>query len=169
MRRLFSTLVLATLVLVAGAFFFSRHLASSTPTSTSTSRIAKSALVPPVLGETFALLPCSQDTTLGLEGCAEHRILVLDSRINIWSREVFRHLYDNAARRRFIVAEVDWTAFRRAACLSEADTDEGGSLVAVDFANCVVRLDQQHVSELSALDSGYQGGQASHRVRWVTD
>jgi uncharacterized protein YecT (DUF1311 family) len=84
-------------------------------------------------------------------------------------REVFRHLYDNAARRRFILAEVDWTAFRRVTCLSEADVNEGGSLVAVDFANCVVRLDQQHVSELSVLDSSYQAGQASRRVRRVTN
>lgn len=166
---MFSILTLATLVLVAGTFFLSRHFASSTPTTMSTLSVTKSALVPPALRETFTLLPCSQNTTLGLEGCAEHRILVLDSRVNVLRREVFRHLYDNAARRRFILAEVDWTAFRRVTCLSEADVNEGGSLVAVDFANCVVRLDQQHVSELSVLDSSYQAGQASRRVRRVTN
>jgi uncharacterized protein YecT (DUF1311 family) len=112
----------------------------------------------PVVTETFALLPCSKATTTGLEGCAEHRILTLDQRINVLRHQVFTRLFDDAAKRRFIRAEVSWSKFRRSTCLSDSDVNEGGSLAPVDFANCAVRLDQQHVADLTALLASY----ASH-------
>ena len=117
-----------------------------------------SSLVAPTVTETFTLLPCSKTTTIGLEGCAEHRILALDERINALRRQIFAGLFDNAARRRFIRAETSWFAYRRSTCLSDSDVNEGGSLAPVDFANCTVLLDQRHVADLTALLAGY----ASH-------
>jgi hypothetical protein len=67
----------------------------------------------PVVTETFALLPCSKATTTGLEGCAEHRILTLDQRINVLRHQVFTRLFDDAAKRRFIRAEVSWSTSTR--------------------------------------------------------
>jgi hypothetical protein len=43
-------------------------------------------------------------------------------------------------------------------CASESDVNQGGSLVPVDFAQCVVRLDSQHVTELTMLTSSYESG-----------
>jgi uncharacterized protein YecT (DUF1311 family) len=120
-------------------------------------RTASSTLVLPVLKENFTLLSCNKNTTIGMEGCAEHRIVTLDKRINTLRHDVF-HLLDHHAGRDFILAENDWFTYRQALCTSESDVNEGGSLEPVDFAQCLVRLDAQHVSELTALKSSYESG-----------
>lgn len=91
-----------------------------------------------------------------MEGCAEHRILALDASINALRRQVFKKLYDNIARRDFIAAENDWFSYQQATCQSESDVNEGGSIVPLDFGDCVVLLDQQHLGELVALRSDYE-------------
>jgi uncharacterized protein YecT (DUF1311 family) len=125
--------------------------------ATTTVRTASSTLVLPVLKEDFTLLACNKKTTIGLEGCAEHRVIALDSRINTLRRDVF-HLLDHQAGRDFIVAENDWFTYRQAMCTSESDVNAGGSLQPVDFARCLVRLDAQHVSELTTLKTSYEAG-----------
>jgi uncharacterized protein YecT (DUF1311 family) len=120
-------------------------------------RAASSTLVVPVVKEKFTLLPCHKNTTIGIEGCAEHRIISLDHRINALRHDVFR-LLDHQAGRDFILAENDWFSYRQAMCTSESDVNAGGSLEPVDFAQCLVRLDAEHVSELTAMKSSYQTG-----------
>jgi uncharacterized protein YecT (DUF1311 family) len=120
-------------------------------------RTASSTLVPPVLKENFTLLSCNKNTTIGMEGCAEHRIIALDTRINTLRRDVF-HILNQQAGRDFIVAEDDWFTYRQAMCTSESDVNAGGSLESVDFAQCLVRLDAQHVSELTTMKSSYESG-----------
>ena len=155
-RRLPTVMIIAVLV-VGGSIIFANSKPSSTSTITSASLgAAKKELVPPVLKEDFTVLSCSQHSTIGLEGCAEHRILAVDTRIDALRRQVFQHLYDNAARRDFVAAEDAWFAYRQAMCTSESDVNEGGSLVPVDFANCVVHLDRQHLAELVTLRSSYE-------------
>ena len=157
MRRLLPTVAVIAALVVGGSINVANSNASSTSTVASASPgAAKKELVPPVLKEDFTLLSCSQRTTIGLEGCAEHRILAVDTRINALRRQVFQHLYDNAARRDFITAEEDWFSYRQTMCTSESDVNEGGSLVPVDFANCVVRLDRLHLTELVTLRSRYE-------------
>jgi uncharacterized protein YecT (DUF1311 family) len=120
-------------------------------------RTASSTLVLPVLREKFTLLSCNENTTIGMEGCAEHRIIALDKRINTLRHDVFR-LLDHQAGRDFILAENDWFTYRQAMCASESDVNAGGSLESVDFAQCLVRLDAQHVSELTTMRSSYESG-----------
>jgi uncharacterized protein YecT (DUF1311 family) len=144
------------LLLVAGAFLLGRHSQALVVATAPTLVGAQPALTMPALRESFTLLPCSPTTTIGLEGCAEHRILTLDSHKRVLRRQLLQDLYDNAAKRRFIVGEVDWFVYRHATCSSEADVNEGGSLAPVDFADCLVNLDEQHLSELTALKSSYE-------------
>jgi uncharacterized protein YecT (DUF1311 family) len=120
-------------------------------------RAASSTMVLPVLKENFTLLSCNENTTIGLEGCAEHRIIALDKRINTLRRGIF-HLLNNQAGRDFILAENDWFTYRHAMCSSESDVNAGGSLEPVDFGRCLVRLDAQHVSELTTMKSSYESG-----------
>ena len=156
MRRFLPVAVLVALLLVTGAFLLGRHSQALVVATAPTLVGAQPALTMPALRESFTLLPCSPTTTIGLEGCAERRILTLDSQIRVLRHQLFPDLFDNAAKRRFIVGEVDWFVYRRATCSSEADVNEGGSLASVDFADCLVNLDEQHLAELTALKSGYE-------------
>lgn len=134
--------------------FASLASGATAPTITHT---ASSTLVLPVLKENFTLLSCNKNTTIGMEGCAEHRIIALDKRINTLRHNVF-HLLDHPSGRDFIIAENDWFTYRQAMCTSESDVNAGGSLEPVDFAQCLVRLDAQHVSELTTMKSSFESG-----------
>jgi uncharacterized protein YecT (DUF1311 family) len=159
MRRLVPTIAVASVLLIAGSFVFADRAQPSSSATTSTSLApTKLVLAVPVLTEKFTLLPCSQSSTIGLEGCVEHRILTLDARVNVLRRQIFLHLDGNTAKRNFILTEDDWLAYRQTMCASESDVTQGGSLVPVDFARCVVRLDAQHVTELNLLKASYESG-----------
>jgi uncharacterized protein YecT (DUF1311 family) len=159
MRRLVPTIAVAAVLLIAGSIFFTGRAQPSSSATTSTSLApTKLVLVVPVLKEKFTLLPCSQSSTIGLEGCAEHHILTLDAGVNVLHRQIFLHFHGKAAKRDLILAEDDWLAYRQTMCASESDVNQGGSLVPVDFARCVVRLDAQHVMELNLLKSNYESG-----------
>src|SRR4051794_15990837 len=83
---------------------------------------------PPVIKEGFTLLPCPKDpqTTLALEGCAEHRIVKSDAVINAKVKAIYKLLRSNAAKTHFVAGERAWLAYRKAGCLSRSDVYEGG-------------------------------------------
>lgn len=114
---------------------------------------ATSRLRPPVIHESFTLLSCPAHpvSTLDLEGCAEHRILREDRRVDVEVAAIFPLLYDNAARRRLIAAQTVWLRFRAADCSSESDQYEGGTLAGVVAANCFADVDAARVTELRAF------------------
>lgn len=149
------TIVFTLVVAVIAAMFAISYFDSATSGVPSSRDAVRSDLAVPVVRESFTLLPCSTSTTLGLEGCAERKILSLDLKIDALRDEIFGRLYNRAAKHRFIIAESDWFTYRQALCSSESDRNEGGSLVGVDFADCAARLDQRHVAELKLLHSSY--------------
>jgi uncharacterized protein YecT (DUF1311 family) len=156
-RRILTALSFAAAVLIVALLVIGHHSEHATSTTTSTSLVnTTKKLVAPTVKEGFTLLPCSKNSTIGLEGCAERHILALDAKVNSLRHVIFAHLYNNAARKDFIVAENDWLTYRQVTCTSESDVNEGGSLVPVDFANCVIKLDQQHIVNLTALKSKYE-------------
>ena len=65
---------------------------------------------PPVVTETFTVLPCSTQTTVGMEGCAEHTVLELDKRINTLAARIYGHL-SKRFRTHFVSAARDWSRF----------------------------------------------------------
>jgi uncharacterized protein YecT (DUF1311 family) len=108
------------------------------------------ALVP-ALHETFTLLPCSPSTTLGLEGCAEHRVIAADRRVDQLRQRVATRLATPAARRDFRRVESTWVRYRQRLCTLEATSREGGSLAPVVVAQCLARVDLDHLRDLRAL------------------
>jgi uncharacterized protein YecT (DUF1311 family) len=144
-------------VLIVALLVLGHHSQLSNPATTSTSSASPvKKLLAPVVRESFTLLPCSKSSTIGLEGCAEHRILKLDDTVNSLRQKIFLHLYNHTTRKNFIIAEDDWFTYRQVTCTSESDVNEGGSLVPVDFANCVIQLDKQHVEDLTSLKAEYK-------------
>src|SRR4051794_25498720 len=114
---------------------------------------ASAAPAPPVIKESFTLLPCPSNpqTTLALEGCAEHRIVKSDAVINAKVKTIYRLLRSDAAKTHFVAGERAWLAYRKASCLSRSDVYEGGTLSTVEFANCVADTNTAHVKDLTAF------------------
>ena len=154
MRRQLSIFLVVLLAFSASAFWIGRHEAIPQTPSTAVSD-ARTALPIAKIREAFTLLPCSKATTIGTEGCAEHRILALDGRIDTSRQRVLHYLRTRVAKRHFARAEWDWFAFRQSNCLSEADAYQGGSLAPVVFADCLIHINQQHLIELAAEKSNY--------------
>ena len=97
--------------------------------------------------EVFTPLPCDPNTTVGMEGCAEHRILRADAVVNrqvqlIWDSSTVdgqAHLAD---------AQTAWEAYRKAACVSESDKYAGGTLAPVVAGQCSLRLTRERAADL---------------------
>jgi uncharacterized protein YecT (DUF1311 family) len=115
---------------------------------------ATAAPGPPVITESFTLLPCpaKPKTTLDLEGCAEHRVVKTDAAINKRVKTIFSLLRTAKARGHFVQGERAWLAYRRATCTSRSDVYEGGSQSAVEFANCLGDLNDAHLKELATFE-----------------
>jgi uncharacterized protein YecT (DUF1311 family) len=112
---------------------------------------ALAASGPPPIKETFTLLPCPKHpvSTLALEGCAEHKIVATDRKIDAKAQAIWKKLSSSGAKAHFVAAERAWLAYRRATCLSRSDVFAGGTLAAVEYANCVVDLNVTHLLDLT--------------------
>ncbi len=115
---------------------------------------ATAAPPPPVIKEGFTLLACPKNpqTTLALEGCAEHRIVKSDAIINAKVKKIYGLLRTNNAKTNFVAGEKAWLAYRKANCQSRSDVYEGGTLAGVVFANCVADVNDVHVKDLTAFE-----------------
>ncbi|HWE66346.1 MAG TPA: lysozyme inhibitor LprI family protein [Acidimicrobiales bacterium] len=119
---------------------------------------APSVLKAPVVNEKFTLLPCSQASTIGMEGCAEAQTLVIDRQINGLAKTIFGRLPGRADQLRFIKSEKAWLSYRRASCASRSDTYAGGSEASVVFAQCLVALGQLQATNLGQFVATFPGG-----------
>lgn len=102
---------------------------------------------PPTVTEEFTPLPCDPNTTVGMEGCAEHRILRADAVVD---RRV-RLLWDKATpdgQVHLAAAQSAWQDYRKAACVSESDAFAGGTLAPVAAGQCELRLTLERAAEL---------------------
>ena len=99
--------------------------------------------------EVFTPLPCKGQTTIGMEGCAEHSVLRSDVVNNRELRRLWHDAASAAAREHISAAEQAWQAYRKAACLSESDAYAGGTLSTVIAARCLARLTAARATELT--------------------
>jgi uncharacterized protein YecT (DUF1311 family) len=106
---------------------------------------------PPVVTETFTVLPCSTQTTVGMEGCAEHTVLELDKRINTLAARIYGHL-SKRFRTHFVSAARDWVTFRLAECRCESDPYAGGTEAPVAFAECLAAQDRSRITDLTGFE-----------------
>ncbi|HEY1828069.1 MAG TPA: lysozyme inhibitor LprI family protein [Acidimicrobiales bacterium] len=123
------------------------------------------ALRPPVIKELFTLLPCTQKTTLGMEGCAEHQIVAGDRIIDkaeivlfsVLSHEAGPRALNRQAEMQLISAATTWLAYRRAECVSESAVNLGGSQAIVDSGQCEVALNTTRLAQLHAFYNALLG------------
>ncbi len=107
---------------------------------------------PPVIHEDFIpLLPCNQDTTIGMEGCGERLTLARDKRIDREVALIFKLLGSNAPRRDLAAAQTAWLKYRSADCTSQSDVFKGGSLALVVYVGCFANDDLARIADLKLL------------------
>ena len=111
---------------------------------------AAGTLAPPVIHEIFTILPCNHATTVGLEGCAEGRIIATDHRLNVEVALIFRVLQNTSQRRSFVNSQNLWFTYRDADCQSAASVYRGGTLAPVEFADCEVADNTSRSADLHA-------------------
>jgi len=111
---------------------------------------------PPVITESFTLLPCNKGSTIGTEGCEEHQLVTADKRIDREVSVLFALLHDDAARSRLVRAETAWFAYRQAESASQADIYEGGSESAVVAVLCATNDDKARSTDLYGFFQGLE-------------
>jgi uncharacterized protein YecT (DUF1311 family) len=95
-----------------------------------------------VIAESFTHLACNQGSTVGLEGCAEARLLTTDRHVNREVRLLFNVINTKSQKRKFVTAENVWLLSRTADCQSESSVYQGGTLAPVEYGLCEVGEDQ---------------------------
>jgi uncharacterized protein YecT (DUF1311 family) len=113
---------------------------------------------PPVIKEAFTPLKCTHDeTTLGMEGCAEQQILKSDKMIDSLNAKIFAKL-STSAKKDFIHGHDAWFKYRTAYCLSESDVFQGGTEAGVIEAQCAANINRAHVKEIQGFLSSLNRG-----------
>lgn len=109
----------------------------------------------PTIPEAFSpVLPCPSSspaqTTLQMEGCAEHQIVSLDQQITTVAQALYASM-SSADAQQLVASQTAWIAQRHAACLKVYNKYSGGSLAPVAFANCEVTKDKARLAQLQAM------------------
>jgi uncharacterized protein YecT (DUF1311 family) len=113
-----------------------------------TASASAATLKPPVIKEVFTPLKCTHDeTTLGIEGCAEQQLLKSDKTIDSLNAKIFTKL-STGGKKDFINGHDAWLKYRTAYCLSESDVYQGGTEAGVVDAQCAANISRVHVKEL---------------------
>ena len=129
-----SALVAAGILLTAAA--------SQAATRDTAGNTASQGLQPPAIKERFSpVLPCSPNTTIGQEGCAERLVLADDKQLTRDTTAIFHLLHTASARRDFVAAQSSWLTYRTKDCTSQSDAYQGGTEQPVSYANCLANDD----------------------------
>jgi uncharacterized protein YecT (DUF1311 family) len=115
-----------------------------------------------VIREGFTPLGCpasraARQTTVGVEGCLEERILSTDREINKRVRGIFRLAHDPTQRQLFVAGEKAWHAYRQKACKSEARGFRGGTAEPAAYADCVLARNRSHLRDLADFEAVLTG------------
>jgi uncharacterized protein YecT (DUF1311 family) len=109
---------------------------------------------PPVIHESFTVLPCPAHpkSRLDFEGCKEKALLSTDRAINGRARRIFGLLRTRSARSAFVRGEQSWLRYRRSSCSAQASVYSGGSEEPNAFAQCEVDRNRTHLTELAEME-----------------
>jgi uncharacterized protein YecT (DUF1311 family) len=144
-------------ILLAG--FVLASCGSSSPKSS-----AKSSLSPPVIAEHFTRLPCNDNNTIGLEGCAETQLLEGDHRIDREVKLLFS-LVPKRQQKDLVTTETEFLTYRRDACTTYSDVYEGGTFAPVEYTACEAHVDAVQSNVLHGYFQLAESG-ASHSLPW---
>lgn len=128
-------------------------VALSSPAAVAASAPAKAANGrPPVITEAFKpVLSCDPNTTVGEEGCGEHKVLRDDALLNAEVKVVFGLLTAQPGRRDFVTAESAWMTYRDADCESQSDAYQGGTEQPVAYVYCLAADDTSRSQDLKGF------------------
>jgi uncharacterized protein YecT (DUF1311 family) len=120
--------------------------------------LAAAVLKPPVIHETFTVLPCPKHpvSTLDLEGCSEQAIVRTDRKIDAQAKAIFMLLRPDA-RATFVRGERAWLQYRQASCSAAASKYAGGTFSGVVAASCTLARSTSHLSDLIDLRKTLSG------------
>ena len=123
---------------------------------------AAGKLAPPPIHEPFAgpnLLPCKKgdETTPGIEGCVEHRILKGDRQIEGLNSSISAGLANARMQRQFVTAHRAWLTYRNVDCESRSSIYEGGTLRPLASAECDVDRNKQRIQDLREFRRALDG------------
>ena len=82
--------------------------------------------------------------------CANASFKAADARLNSVRKQLVRYL-DDEQRKALADADGKWVAFREANCKSQSLLYSGGSLEAVELANCRAGMTEERFKELDGL------------------
>jgi uncharacterized protein YecT (DUF1311 family) len=104
---------------------------------------------PPVIRESFTVLPCpkKQISTLDMEGCSEHALLQSDAKVNALAARIWK-VIPAGGRSAFLSGERSWLAYRTSSCNAEASKYIGGTLRPIAFLGCEVSRNNAHLTDL---------------------
>jgi uncharacterized protein YecT (DUF1311 family) len=118
------------------------------------------ALSPPVITEHFKpILACNPNTTVGMEGCGEHKVLAVDRRLNADAKLIFGLLRPGVSRRDFVSAQTEWLSYRNADCRSQSDVYSGGTEQPVLYVLCLAADDDFRRQDLKGFFATLTQGQ----------
>jgi uncharacterized protein YecT (DUF1311 family) len=111
--------------------------------------------------DSVARFPCPKRpySQRDAESCSVRRTLAVNSRINKQIRIIWSRLGDAVGRRVFVKAERAWRIYVRNACTSESRSwvtpasphqYVGGTMAALNYAECEEDLSTDHLRELTA-------------------
>jgi uncharacterized protein YecT (DUF1311 family) len=107
---------------------------------------------PPVVTETFGSSPmsCDPNTTVGMEGCGERKVLADDKQLNADIRVIWARL-DPSGQRDFAKAQAAWLTYLRADCSSQSDVYAGGTEQPVVYVYCLAGDDVYRHRDLAGF------------------
>lgn len=117
----------------------------------SAARATATAPKAPVVVENFKpVLACNENTTVGQEGCQEHKVLRADKELNADIVLIFG-LLGATAKRDFVTAQDAWVTYRHDDCVSQSDVYLGGTEQPVVYGTCLYTQDLARRQDLKGL------------------
>jgi uncharacterized protein YecT (DUF1311 family) len=104
---------------------------------------------PPLVTEQIGSpLPCNQKSQLGVDGCAEHKLLAADKVLNADITVLWDLLPGAKERQDFAGAQRAWVAYRAKDCNSQSDVYQGGTAQPMEYTLCLASDDNSRRQDL---------------------
>jgi len=106
---------------------------------------------PPLVTERLgSVLPCNQQTQIGLDGCAEKDVLAADKLLNA-DITVLWGLLGGSGRSDLVAAQRSWVTYRSADCKSQSDVYRGGTAQPMEYVSCLAGDDASRRLDLKGF------------------
>jgi uncharacterized protein YecT (DUF1311 family) len=115
-------------------------------------------LSPPVIRESFTLVPCagkpSERTTVDEEGCRERKLMKADKRIERLTASIFKRLHKPHLQRQFLAGARAWLAYRHLDCTGLTAVFADSTFGPLDELNCELERSESRLKDLGEFPYG---------------